>query len=276
MLPTERVMESTGAKDYRIAAVDRALMVLEALAERPDQGVTQLARRLGLTKTIVFRLLQTLEARGFVARDPRGATYALGYRMSILGERAGRQRGLLAAAAGPMDALRDATSENVNLVVREDRHSLVLATRAGRHAIRLFAEAGRRGPLHAGGGSQLLLAFAPVELREAVLAGELPVFTPFTQTDPEKLARVLERIRAVGYNVALNDLDEGAFSVAAPVRGEGGEVVAAVSVAGAVVRLDEERRQAYLAAALESAAEISRRLAGMGTTGLEPDRNQAA
>lgn len=268
-------METTGPKDYRIAAVDRALLVLEALAERPDQGVTELARRLGLTKSIVFRLLQTLEARGFVARDPKGTDYALGYRMSVLGERAGRQRGLLAAAAAAMDELRDATAENVNLVIREDLHSLVLATRAGRHAIRLFAQAGRRGPLHAGGGSLLLLAFAPEEVRAAVLAAELPMFTPYTQTDPERLTRVLERIRAAGYNVALNDLDEGAFSIAAPIRDEGEEVVGAISVAGAVVRLDEDRRQSYLAAVLAAADRISRRLRGGPGDDLG-DRDQAA
>jgi len=264
-----------GTNDYRIAAVDRALMVLEALAERPDQGVTQIAQRLGLTKSIVFRLLQTLEARGFVARDPQRSIYALGYRMSVLGEQAGRQRGLLAAAAQAMDALRDATSENVNLVVRDDLHSLVLATRAGRHAIRLFAEAGRRGPLHAGGGSQLLLAFAPEEVRGAVLAGELAVYTPHTVTDPERLVRTLERIRAAGYNIAMNDLDEGAFSVAAPIVDERGAAIAAISVAGSVVRLDEDRRQTYLAAALAAAAEISRRLSGQ-PEGAPGDRDEAA
>jgi DNA-binding IclR family transcriptional regulator len=247
-------------KDYTIAAVDRALLVLEALADRPGQGVTQLSNALGMTKSIVFRLLQTLEDRGFVFRDPDHAVYSLGYRIGVLGERVGRDGSLLVAARPVMDALRDRTSENVNLVMREGLRSLVLATRAGHHSIRLFAQAGRHGPLHAGGGSMCILAYSDPSVVEAVLANPLEAFTPFTITDREKLRQALARIRANGYNIALNDLDEGAFSVAAPIFGSDEKAIACISVAGPVVRFDEERRDRYIRAALDAAAEISSKL----------------
>lgn len=253
-------MSDSGSNDYRIAAVDRALLVLEALADKPGQGVTQLSKSLGMTKSIVFRLLQTLEDRGFVFRDPDQAVYSLGYRIGVLGERVGRDGSLLFAARPVMDALRDRTSETVNLVVREGLRSLVLATRSGHHSIRLFAQSGRHGPLHAGGGSMCLLAYADSSVVEAVLANPLEAFTPQTITDRDRLRQALARIRANGYNIALNDLDEGAFSVAAPIVGANGEVIAGISVAGAVVRFDEERREIYIKAALEAAAEISSKL----------------
>jgi DNA-binding IclR family transcriptional regulator len=253
-------MGDAGPNDYKIAAVDRALLVLEALADKPGQGVTQLAKSLGMTKSIVFRLLQTLEDRGFVFRDADHAVYSLGYRIGVLGERVGRDGSLLFAARSVMDALRDRTSENVNLVVREGVRSLVLATRSGRHSIRLFAEAGRYGPLHAGGGSLCMLAYSDDSVVDAVLARPLEAFTPYTITDSEKLRQALVRIRANGYNIAQNDLDDGAFSVAAPIIGANGDVIASISVAGAVVRLDEERREAYIKAALDAAAEISSKL----------------
>jgi len=247
-------------KDYTIAAVDRALLVLEALADRPGQGVTQLSQTLGMTKSIVFRLLQTLEDRGFVFRDPDHTVYSLGYRIGVLGERVGRDGSLLVAARPVMDALRDRTSENVNLVMREGLRSLVLATRAGHHSIRLFAQAGRHGPLHAGGGSMCILAYSDPSVVEAVLANPLEAFTPYTITDREKLRQALARIRANGYNIATNDLDEGAFSCAAPIFGSDDTVIASISVAGPVVRLDEERRERYVKAALDAAAEISSKL----------------
>jgi DNA-binding IclR family transcriptional regulator len=247
-------------RDYRIAAVDRALLVMEALGERPGQGVTALSKSLGLTKSIVFRLLQTLEDRGFVVRDPDSSVYSLGYRIGVLGERVGRDGSLLFAARPVMDALRDRTSENVNLVIREGTRSLVLATRAGHHSIRLFAQAGRSGPLHAGGGSLCILAYAEQSVVDAVLAKPLEAFTPYTITDPEKLRQLLTRIRATGINVALNDLDEGAFSVAAPILGPHDDVIAAISVAGAMVRFDEERRERYIEAARDAAKEISSKL----------------
>ncbi|MEM9047564.1 MAG: IclR family transcriptional regulator [Pseudomonadota bacterium] len=247
-------------KDYRIASVDKALSVLEALAEQPEQGVSALARHLGMTKSLVFRMLSTLEARGYVAREPRRAVYSLGFRVSVLGERTNRQTALMIAAIPEMEALRDVTSENVNLIVRDGQRSLVVATRDGRHAMRLFAEAGRFGPLHAGGGSTLLLAFAPRTLREQVLANGLPAFTASTETDPQTLAATLDRIRTQRWHIAQNDLDEGAFSVAAPIRGFAGEVVAALSIAGALARFDETRRGAYLAQVRDAADRISSHL----------------
>ncbi|MEO0999501.1 MAG: IclR family transcriptional regulator [Pseudomonadota bacterium] len=247
-------------RDYRIAAVDRALAVLEHLARRPDQGVTDIAQALGMTKSIVFRILATLEARGFVAKDPARAVYALGYRMAVLGERAGRREGLILAAEDEMDRLNEATSENINLIVRDGTRALVVATREGRHSMRLFAAAGRHGPLHAGGGSLLLLAFAPREVREAVLSAPLQAYTDRTETDAATLAETLERIRAQGWNVARDDLDEGAFSIAAPIRGADGDVTAAISVAGAVARLSEARRASHLSAVLAAAQRISTRL----------------
>lgn len=246
--------------DYTIAAVDRALLTLEALAEQPRQGVTALAKRLGLTKTIVFRLLCTLEARGFVMKEGDQPLYSLGYRMGVLGERAGHQNMLLAAARPVMERLRDETSENINLIVREGQQSLVVATLAGLHAIRIFAMPGRHGPLHAGGGSMLVLAWAPHSVRNAVLSEPLPRYTNDTITDPVVLRDRLEAIRAQDFNISVNDLDEGAFSVAAPIRNAAGDVVAAISVAGAIVRLDEARQARYLDLVRAAGAEISRKL----------------
>lgn len=250
-------------KQYNVGAVERALKLLEALGERPRSGVTALAQRLDMTKATVFRLLSTLEHNGFVVREPDQPVYSLGYRMAVLGERAGAQDALLAAARPVMERLRDATSENVNLIVREGARSLVLSTLSGRHAIRIFALAGRHGPLHAGGGSLMLLAWAPESVREALLSGPLERFTDQTETDPEALRARLAQVRSQGYHIAVNDLDEGAFSVAAPIRGSRGTVDAAISIAGAVQRFDAEKRRTYLDLVLASAAEISQKL-GLG------------
>lgn len=255
----------TDSPNYTIAAVDRALLVLEALADRPGQGVTALATTLGLTKTIVFRLLHTLEQRGFVVRDPDQATYSLGYRMAVLGDRAQHQDILLSAARPVMERLREETSENINLMTREGQRSLVLATLSGRHAIRIFAQAGRYGPLHAGGGSLVMLANAPHAVRNAIVSKPLKRYTPATITDGATLWGLIERIRAQGHHVSADDLDEGAFSIAAPIRNATGEVVAAISVAGAVARLDAARKAQYLSLVLEAADEISRKL-GVGAT----------
>ncbi|SFE59433.1 transcriptional regulator, IclR family [Sulfitobacter brevis] len=247
-------------KSYKIEAVGRALNVLETLAETPGLGVTALANEMGLTKSIVFRLLQTLEEAGYVQRDAERAIFSLGYRVALLGERVGRDGALLHVAPSIMDELRDETGENVNLVIREGGYALALATREGLHAIRIFAQSGRKGPLHAGGASMLLLAYAEPAIRDRILTSPLESYTNYTVTDPEQLAKILLRIRANGYNVALNDLDDGAFSIAAPIFNSAGEVVAGLSIAGASVRLDEPQRDAYIDAVKSAAEKISAKL----------------
>lgn len=253
-------IEGQERKSYRIDAVARALRVLEALGETPGIGATALAEKLGLTKSIVFRLLQTLEEDGYVQRDEERAIYMLGYRVALLGEKVGREGALLQVARPVMDSLRDDTGENVNLVVREGTATVVIATREGLHSIRLFAQTGRRGPLHAGGASMLLLAYAEPSIRDRVLEETLEQFSPHTITDPERLREALLLIRSNGYNVALNDLDDGAFSVAAPIWNAAGEIVAGVSLAGASVRLDEVRRASYIERVVAAGVEISDRL----------------
>ena len=247
-------------KNYTIEAVGRALTVMEALAEKPDQGVSELARTLGLTKSIVFRLLYTLEQSGFVHRDTERASYSLGYRIAVLGEPVGREGTLMHAAPAEMDKLRDQTGENVNLVMRDGQRSHVLATRQGTFPIRIFAEAGRYGPLHAGGASLLTLAYSSEEVIARALSGSLVRFTHQTETDPVKLRETLQRIREAGYHVAVNDLDEGAFSIAAPIRDAHGKVIAGISVAGAMARFNENTRAQYLEAVQEAAATISAKL----------------
>jgi DNA-binding IclR family transcriptional regulator len=247
-------------KSYTIEAVARAISVLEALGEQPGLGVTALAKKLGLTKSIVFRLLFTLEEAGFVSRDSERAEYSLGFRIGVLGERLGRVGTLMHVAPPVMDCLRDSTGENINLIAREGTHSVVLATREGLHSIRLQANMGRSGPLHAGGSSLLMLAYAEPAVIDMVLSQPLLRYSTHTVTDPEKIRETLGHIRENGFHIALNDVDDGAFSVAAPIVDANGKVVAGLSIAGAMVRFDEDRRTGYLKAIRAATAEISAKL----------------
>src|SRR5215212_1271270 len=257
-------MSEGAAKDrYIVEAVDRALQLLEVLAESRDLGVTELAKRMGVSKTLAFRMLHTLEKRGYVIRDATRRSNALGYRILYLAN-AVEHHDMLVGTANPiLDELALTCRENVNFVIRDGLASLCVATRESSHQIRLFAEVGRHGPLHAGGGSKVLLAYAPQDVVHAVLRSKLPVFTQQTITDPLELEHVLGKIRADGYHVAVDDLDEGAFSVAAPVYGIGSNVVAALSIAGPVSRFDERAAKHYRRLALEYAAKLSARLGGV-------------
>jgi DNA-binding IclR family transcriptional regulator len=256
----ERAGPMSGKRDYTVSAVDRALNVLETLAEHPDIGVTEIAQRMGATKSLVFRLLQTLEARGFIDKDPNRSSYTLGYRMLYFGQRTEGQKLLISTSALILDELCVKADENIILIVRNGLNSLIVATRESRHQMRLFAQAGRRGPLHAGGASALLLAYAPIDIQNAVLAGPLESYTNHTLTDPQALRQRWADIRAIGYYVVNGDLDDGAFSIAAPIRDHSGDVVAAISIAGPVSRLGRTRQQQHIERIRSAATALSVRL----------------
>lgn len=242
--------------EYTITVVTDALRVLEVIAEQPGARLPEVARASGITKTKVFRILKTLETNGYVIQEA-SQTFFLHQKAYLLGQQAKRQWDLARVARVELDALAEATKENVHLVVRDGLSSVVVDLRQSPHPIRMYAEIGRRGPLHAGGTPKVLLAFAPKDVLGRVLEDGLPPFTGETTTAPEVLLASLERIRQDGYHVALSDLDEGAFSIAAPIRNLKAEVIAALSVAGPVMRLNQTLEAQYIALVTQAAERIS-------------------
>lgn len=245
---------------YTIASVDMSLTLLQAVADEPGLGVTALAQRIGATKSQAFRLLYTLEGQGFVIKDAVSLTYRLGYRALYVGERAKRQVDLIARAGPYLDDVAAACRENVHVIAREGVQSVCIALRESPQNLRLYAAVGRLGPLHAGGGSKVVLAYADQAVRDAVLEGPLERYTDATIVDPTQLRAVLDTICRDGYHVAIGDIDEDAFSVAAPIVDHADRVVAALSIAGPTSRLDEAALAHYRTTVLQASAAISRAL----------------
>ena len=190
---------------------------------------------MGLTKSLVFRLLATLEARGFVTRDADQAVYSLGHRVGVLGERAGAQNTPPGGRApGDGAPARGGPPKTSTSSVREGRAvPRPRDSRGGgtRSASSRWPAAADRSTRAAARSS--CWPSRPRAVRDEVLASPLPRFTDATLTDPAAIRERLGIIRRDGTNVSLNDLDEGAFSIAAPVRDAAGTVIAAISIAGA-------------------------------------------
>lgn len=246
--------------DYTVQAVDRALQVLETVASNPGITLVELAKQASCTKTLAFRMALTLEARGYLLKDPEHGTYALGYKTIWLGQEMATHNPLLGAAHPLLAELAQRTGENASLIVREGMESVAAAVHQSPQPIRLYAEPGKRGPLHVGGGPKLLLAYAPPDVQRTVLKAKLHAFTAETVTDPARLSRLLSTIRRQGYNVSHGDLDAGAFSVAVPVRDPADRVIAAITVAGPQSRLNPDLERQYLRLCTEAASSLSRRL----------------
>lgn len=270
---------ATPARDYSIAAVGRALDLLEALSRIGPAPLAALADSARCTRTAGFRLLRTLEARGFAIQDEARGMWRLGARWGVLG-RAAVEQGALAATAMPfLAALGKTSGENVYLRIRDGLESETIAIYQADPGLRLYSEVGKRQPLHAG-SSRLLLAHAPEQVQTQVLAQRLPRFTPATRTDSAWIAADLQRIRTRGYLLTTDEVVAGAATVAAPVRDASSQVVAVLSISAPTMRMRPPRPRALLPVVMDAAVKLSRILGASGaevaTRVLEPDRKGAS
>ncbi|WP_344649860.1 IclR family transcriptional regulator [Cryptosporangium japonicum] len=211
-------------------AVRRATELLAAFTpERPAMSLTQLAQRTGLPLTTAHRLLGVLVDCGLLERDENG-TFHVGLRLWEIASLAPRGLGLREVALPFLEDLYAVTHENVQLAVRDGLESVFVERIAGRAAVPVLTRVGGRFPLHPTGIGRVLLAHAPADVQEKVLAGPLPAFTPLTVTDPAAIRRILGDVKAHGYAINDRQVTMDSLSVAAPVHGPGGDVVAAVSI----------------------------------------------
>ncbi|MFD0689578.1 IclR family transcriptional regulator [Actinomadura fibrosa] len=213
-----------------ISVAGKVMAILDAFALGDVRlNLSEICRRSGLPLATGHRLVGELVAGGFLERVPDG-TYRIGTRLWRIGSQAPAVTGLRELALPHMEDLYEATHDNVQLAVLRDRRVLVVERLRGTRSVPVVTQVGATLPLHATGVGKVLLAYAPAEVREAVLAGGLPRHAPRTITDPEELRRCVEQVRRSGYSVTRDEMTLGAASVGAPVRDAEGAVVAALSL----------------------------------------------
>lgn len=239
-------------------SVRRLTAVLEALGEsnRPI-GVSDLARRTGLPKSSVQRLVRAMTDVGLLER--RDAGYCLGLRMFELGQRVPRQRDLRDAARPYMADLREVTKLTVNLAVLEGREIVYLDVVRGPDAPALPTFTGGRYLAHATGIGKAILAFSAPDVVDELLASPLAAVSEGTKTDPDALRQEFAGIVESGVAYDRQESMRGVVCAASPVFGEDGEVVAGLSISGWNTRMDLNRAAA---AVRTSALSLSRAIAG--------------
>ena len=232
--------------DYVIQTVTNALRLLEEFRYAEELGVTELARRLGLHKNNVFRLLATLEEMRYVEQCAETERYRLGTACLALGQAFSRTRSLTRLGAlGAREArARDARDPPISACSTTSRS----CTSTARRPTSWWARAPhRRAPARAlqraRQGDARLRGPGGVGAfdREWIRGGELPASTDATITDRDKFFEHLRGAAGMGFAIDLEECAPGLCCVAAPVRDASSRVVAALSVSAPVFRVGETR-----------------------------------
>ncbi|GAA0284571.1 IclR family transcriptional regulator [Cryptosporangium japonicum] len=239
------------------SVTSKALGILAAFTvQQPRLTLSEIGRRAGLPLTTAHRLVGELTEWGALERDEAGR-YRIGLRLWEVASLAPRGLGLRERALPFLEDLYEVTHENVQLAVRDGHEAVYVERITGRHAVNILSRVGGRLPLHATGVGQVLLAYAPPEFQDEVLAQPLKAFTKETVTDPRRLRAILAEVRRTGIAVCDRLVDPDSLSVAAPIFDPDGAqgVIAALSV---VVRSDGADRLSLSPAVRAAARGISR------------------
>jgi IclR family acetate operon transcriptional repressor len=234
-------MSTSFATRNKVQSLDRALEILRLLGNEPEMRVTDLARRLEVHKSTVFRLLSTLQEHGLVEQNRTTEKYRLGYGLVRLAGAVVAELDLARASRSILEELAIRTGETVNLAILQGNQVVNIDQIAAPNLVVNVNWVGKQTPLHATSNGKVLLAHLSAEARQQLLGGSLSRLTPRTITDPRILEKQLRRVVEDGYAFTLEELELGLNAVAAPVRGADGRVQAAVSVAGPAYRVTPQR-----------------------------------
>ena len=247
-----------------VQSVDRAVSVLEFLAQHGEVGITELAAALGVHKSTAFRLVSVLDTRGLVEQTGDRGKYRLGFGIVRLAGATAAQMDLSKESRPVCERLAAEVGETVNVAILDGGYAINVSQVRGAAAVTTINWVGQRTPLHATSSGKILLAHQPVAVQEELLARPLTRYTPRTVTDADVLRAELDEVVRVDWASTADELEIGLHAVAVPVRGMEGTVVAALSVSGPSYRMTTDRFPAVADLAAAGARDISLRIGHTG------------
>jgi IclR family pca regulon transcriptional regulator len=257
------VSEESTRTDF-VQSLERGLAVIRAFdAEHPQLTLSEVARATGLTRAAARRFLLTLVELGYVRTDG-GRLFALRPRVLELGYAYLSSLSLPEVAQPHMEALAAQVHESCSMSVLDGDEVVYVARVPTKRIMTVAISVGTRFPAYATSMGRVLLAAQPADWLDEYLAkAEFRPLTRRTITDPAKLAATLARIRTQGFAIVDQELEEGLRSLAAPIHGDDGSVIAAVNVSAHASRGSSDViRKELLPPLLDAARRIEEDLRG--------------
>jgi len=228
-------------------SLDRTLDILECFStSRAKIGLSDLARVVGLPKATVYRIAETLLARGYLIKDATAPSYQLGYKVLNLASAMLANLDYRKIALPYMQQMRTETNESITLyIAANDRQRLCVERVQSMAGLSRIVNVGDVFPIDRGAPGKVLLAYQD----PAALLRDYAV-----------LAEELERVRSRGYAISYAEREKGVTAVAAPIFNRGGQIVAALSISGPSFRYEGENMERFIHLIKEATANISQSL----------------
>lgn len=244
-----------------ISSVATTLDIIEHMAEAHGPvGVSELAVAAGMPKPRIYRHLRTLVSRGYVTQEAHSDKYSLTLRLSHIGRAIADQTEFQVEARSVMPALRARVGQSVAIGQIEEGGVRIVDILRHRSEVEISSRPGVLYDFHCTAQGKVALAFGPSELLEKLGRAPLRRWTDATITDPNRLKIEVNRVRKRGWAVAPGEILSGINALAAPVFDSRGALAGTIGVLGSIQHLAPRPTPGLVAAVLEAAAELSRRL----------------
>ncbi len=225
-----------------ILSIKKAVDVLNTVSDNGNISLRELSRQLGMPKSTVCKIAQTLEACGYLYQEPSNGEYLISYRLLRVGSDILEKTGVRECAFPVLKQLAKDTQETVNLTVLDDNKVLYIEKLESSQYQTGF-KVGGRAPLHCIASGKAFLASLSPERLNHILSEIVPLesFTDRTITDVDLLLDDLAKTRERGYALCKGEISTGTTSISACISGYPGREAAAISVAGPSNRFNPER-----------------------------------
>jgi IclR family KDG regulon transcriptional repressor len=258
-----------------VAAVLKVFAILQALSERNETGISELSVRLAMPKATVYRFLQTMKTLGYVRQEVDSERYGLAMNVFEIGAKALQYPDLVELAKPHMQRLSESTGETVHLGMLIDSEIICVHKVDSRHMLGMHSRVGRRAPLHCTAIGKVLMAWAPLAQRDAILKGcDFQRFREKTITTRAEYDVELQRTLEQGFGQDREEFDDHMRCAAIPIFDRMNQAVAGMSVSFPSFRYDLAREPELVAELRKASREISRQL-GCTAFPLDPPAGKA-
>ena len=235
-----------------VSSVLKVFGILQALGEEREIGITELSQRVMMSKSTVYRFLQTMKTLGYVAQEGESEKYSLTLKLFELGARALQNVDLIRSADIQMREISRLTKETIHLGALDEDSIVYIHKIDSMYNLRMYSRIGRRNPLYS-----TAIGKVRNDVNQILEGGEYKRSTERTITSTEALLPVLDQVREQGYGEDNEEQEEGLRCIAVPVFDRFGVVIAGLSISFPTLRFSEERLQEYVAMLHTAARKIS-------------------
>ncbi|MBD0786484.1 DNA-binding transcriptional regulator KdgR [Vibrio sp. Y2-5] len=244
-----------------VSSVLKTFGILQALATQKDIGISELAQRLMMSKSTVYRFLQTMKSLGYVSQEGETENYALTLKLFELGSAALEYVDLVEIANIEMRRISDLTMEALHLGALDGDSIIYVHKLDSKYNLRMQSRIGRRNPLYSTAIGKVLLCTRPEqEVRDILSEVEFVQTTERTHKDVDSLLVELALVKEQGFAEDVEEQEIGLRCIAVPVYDRFHQVIAGLSISLPTIRFTDEKKVEYVTELHAAARRISKKL----------------